>query len=215
MAKTRKYYVVWQGQHPGVYNNWDDCKEQVEGYSDAKYKAFESREAAEEAYANGYEQYIQKNPTPRMVFEKMMKEKTPVIGRPINNSLAVDAACSGNPGDMEYRGVYTATGQEIFRVGPMPKGTNNVGEFLALVHGLALLKQKNCQIPIYSESRNAISWVKNKKFKTLLERLPENEPIFDLIARAEKWLQENTYTTPIYKWETSAWGEIPADFGRK
>ena len=145
MAKTRKYYVVWQGQHPGVYNNWDDCKEQVEGYSDAKYKAFESREAAEEAYANGYEQYIQKNPTPRMVFEKMMKEKTPVIGRPINNSLAVDAACSGNPGDMEYRGVYTATGQEIFRVGPMPKGTNNVGEFLALVPGkhLANLPHSN------------------------------------------------------------------------
>ena len=120
MGKTRKYYVVWQGLHPGVYNNWEDCKEQVEGQSGAKYKAFESREAAEEAFANGYESYIQKNPTPKMVFEKMMKEKTPVIGRPINNSLAVDAACSGNPGDMEYRGVYTATGQEIFS-GPRPR----------------------------------------------------------------------------------------------
>ena len=50
MGKTRKYYVVWQGIHPGVYNNWEDCKEQVEGQSGAKYKAFESREAAEEAF---------------------------------------------------------------------------------------------------------------------------------------------------------------------
>ena len=87
------------------------------------------------------------------------------IGNPINESLAVDAACSGNPGDMEYRGVYTATGQEIFHIGPLKEGTNNVGEFLALVHGLALLQQKGSDLPIYSDSRNAISWVKKKKCK--------------------------------------------------
>ena len=137
------------------------------------------------------------------------------IGKPINESLAVDAACSGNPGDMEYRGVYTATGQEIFHIGPLKKGTNNIGEFLALVHGLALLKQKGSDLPIYSDSRNAIIWVKKKKCKTLLEREPVNEPIFELIERAEKWLNSNTYTTTILKWETAVWGEIPADFGRK
>ena len=123
----------------------------------------------------------------------------------------MDAACSGNPGNMEYRGVYPPTMQEIFRIGPLKKGTNNIGEFLALVHGLALLKQKGSSLPIYSDSRNAIGWVKKKKCKTLLE----NEPIFDMIERAEKWLKTNTYTTPILKWETSEWGEIPADFGRK
>ena len=128
---------------------------------------------------------------------------------------ASDAACSGNPGDMEYRGVYTATGQEIFHIGPLKEGTNNVGEFLALVHGLALLQQKGSDLPIYSDSRNAISWVKKKKCKTLLARKPINEPIFDLIERAEKWLNTHTYTTQILKWETSVWGEIPADFGRK
>ena len=116
---------------------------------------------------------------------------------------------------MEYRGVYPPTMQEIFRIGPLKKGTNNIGEFLALVHGLALLKQKGSDLPIYSDSRNAIGWVKKKKCKTLLEREPVNEPIFDLIERAEKWLNTNTYTTPILKWETSEWGEIPADFGRK
>ena len=130
-------------------------------------------------------------------------------------TIYTDGACSGNPGDMEYRGVYPPTMQEIFRIGPLKKGTNNIGEFLALVHGLALLKQKGSSLPIYSDSRNAIGWVKKKKCKTLLERVPENEPIFDLIERAEKWLKTNTYTTPILKWETSEWGEIPADFGRK
>ena len=137
------------------------------------------------------------------------------VERPLGPCLCVDAACSGNPGNMEYRGVYLPTGQEIFRIGPYRKGTNNIGEFLALVHGLALLQQKGSPIPIYSDSRNAIGWVKQKQCKTKLERLPENEPIFDLIERAERWLQTHTYTTPILKWDTSAWGEIPADFGRK
>lgn len=132
----------------------------------------------------------------------------------IDNSLAVDAACSGNPGPMEYRGVHIASRQEIFHFGPM-KGTNNIGEFLAIVHGLALLKNKGFDMPIYSDSANAISWVRQKKCKTKLPRTPETEELFLLIERAEKWLQGNTYTTRILKWETKEWGEIPADFGRK
>ena len=100
-------------------------------------------------------------------------------------------------------------------MGPMEQGTNNIGEFLALVHGLALFKKSGCKMPVYSDSRNAILWVKQKKCKTKLERSSINEPIFDLIERAEKWLRENTYSTQILKWETAEWGEIPADFGRK
>lgn len=211
MAKN-KYYVVWKGINPGVYNNWAECKMQVEGQDSAKYKSFETHEEALEAYEKGYTHYLKAASSAKTASSLTSKAS---IGKPINNSLAVDAACSGNPGDMEYRGVYTATGQELFRIGPLKRGTNNIGEFLALVHGLALLKQKGSDLPVYSDSRNAIGWVKKKKCKTLLEREPINEPIFDLIERAEKWLNSNTYTTTILKWETSEWGEIPADFGRK
>ena len=116
---------------------------------------------------------------------------------------------------MEYRGVYVKTGEEIFRQGPFEDGTNNVGEFLALVHGLALLKQRNLDMPLYSDSKTAISWVKKRKAATKLERTARNAPIFELIERAEKWLQTNSFKTEILKWETEAWGEIPADFGRK
>lgn len=212
MAKN-KYYVVWKGLNPGIYDNWAECKMQVDGQESAKYKSFETRDDAVEAFEKGYAQYL-KNASSGKAASNLLSP-APLIGKPINESIAVDAACSGNPGDMEYRGVYTATGQEIFHIGPLKKGTNNVGEFLALVHGLALLKQKGSNLPVYSDSRNAISWVKKKKCKTLLERVPENEAIFDLIERAEKWLNTNTYTTTILKWETSVWGEIPADFGRK
>lgn len=211
MAKN-KYYVVWKGLNPGVYDNWAECKMQVDGQDSAKYKSFENREEALEAYEKGYTHYLKAASSTRAASQLAPKA---LVGKPISKSLSVDAACSGNPGDMEYRGVYTATGQEIFRIGPLKKGTNNVGEFLALVHGLALLKQKGSNLPVYSDSRNAIGWVKKKKCKTLLEREPVNEQIFDLIERAEKWLNSNTYTTTILKWETSEWGEIPADFGRK
>ena len=103
----------------------------------------------------------------------------------------------------------------MFRKGVYSNATNNIGEFLALVHGLAFLKQHNSSIPIYSDSVNAIKWVEKKQCKTKLVKTKNNEEVFELIARAEKWLQENTYITPILKWETDVWGEIPADFGRK
>jgi ribonuclease HI len=199
---------VWNGVVPGVYTTWNEAKAQVQGYEGALYKSFTTRQEAESAFNDNPWAHIGK---------KAGKGKAVVHGIPeiIKDSLAVDAACSGNPGLMEYRGVYIKTGEQVFHQGPYEKGTNNVGEFLALVHGLALLKQKGFTIPIYSDSANAIKWVKEKKCKTKLERVPENESLFYLIERAEKWLRENACTTQIIKWKTAEWGEIPADFGRK
>jgi ribonuclease HI len=205
----QKYYVVWNGVYPGIYDNWTDCQLQIKGYVGALYKSFESKEEAENAFSDSACNYIGKSTKTNRTLNQNEK---PLYTR---ESLAVDAACSGNPGNVEYRGVYVETGQQVFHVGPMAQGTNNIGEFLALVHGLALFSKNGCKMPIYSDSRNAILWVQQKKCKTKLERTPANAPIFNLIERAERWLSENTYTTTILKWETAEWGEIPADFGRK
>ncbi|GAE82638.1 ribonuclease H1 domain-containing protein [Bacteroides reticulotermitis] len=207
MAK-QKFYVVWEGVTPGVYTSWTDCQLQIKGYEGAKYKSFDTREEAERAISSSPYAYIGKNA------KKKTQTPTTDPSSVLDNSLSVDAACSGNPGPMEYRGVHVASQQEIFRFGPM-KGTNNIGEFLAIVHGLALLKQKKFDMPIYSDSMIAISWVRQKKCKTKLPRTAETEELFLLIERAEKWLKSNTYSTRILKWETKEWGEIPADFGRK
>ena len=209
MAK-KKFYVVWSGVHTGVFDNWQDCQLQVTGYENAQYKSFETLGEAREAYEKGYQVYRQT--TVRKIVDLPPSESTGLF---VRESIAVDASCIGNPGDMEYRGVYVATGVEWFRIGPLKQGTNNVGEFLALVHALALMKQQNLHWPVYSDSRNAIVWVQKKQCKTLLEHTPENDYIFDLIRRAEKWLNDNTYANPVLKWDTSVWGEIPADFGRK
>lgn len=117
---------------------------------------------------------------------------------------------------MEYRGVDYTSGQEIFRKGPYAMGTNNIGEFLAIVHGIGWQIRNGFQIPIYSDSATAISWVRNKKAKTKLEETPENKILFEMIARAESFLStEDLSSYTIIKWETESWGEIPADFGRK
>ncbi|GHT41751.1 ribonuclease H [Bacteroidia bacterium] len=199
-----KWYVVWKGVLPGVYSDWAGCKRQVEGFNAPLYKAFLTREEAIQAYKAGPWDYIGK--------KRVNPEVSDTIIVP---SLSVDAACSCNPGAMEYRGVDTATGTELFRKGPFVNSTNNIGEFLALVHGLAMLKQQNSPMPIYTDSVTAIAWVQQKKCKTTLRPEIGNPEVSQLIARADAWLKENTYTTKIYKWETEQWGEIPADFGRK
>ena len=128
---------------------------------------------------------------------------------------AVDAACSGNPGPMEYQAVDLQTGAPVFHFGPV-YGTNNIGEFLAIVHALALMEKHGItDRVIYSDSYNAILWVNNKRCKTKLPRSAETEELFSIITRAEIWLRTHVIKTPIRKWATAKWGEVPADFGRK
>ncbi|NJB71309.1 ribonuclease HI [Saonia flava] len=211
MSKKEKFYTVWKGNKPGVYTKWADCKKAIDGYKGAEYKSFLSFDEAKKAYNGKYSDYKgKKTSKPILSKEELLK-----IGEPNYNSISVDAASSGNPGTMEYRGVDTKTGKELFKQGPFQQGTNNVGEFLALVHGLAFLKKQKSNRILYTDSRTAISWIRKKKCNTKLVENADNKPIFDLVRRAHQWLQTNTYTTNIVKWETKAWGEIPADFGRK
>jgi ribonuclease HI len=210
-TKKKKYYTVWKGHHTGVFESWEDCKAQIKDFLGAQYKSFSTFEAAKTALKGNYKDYIGKSNFKSELSKVQLKK----IGQPNYNSISVDAASSGNPGIMEYRGVNTKTGKELFKQGPFEESTNNIGEFLALVHALALLKDKNSDRIIYTDSRTAMSWVKKKTVKTNLERSDKNKPVFDLVDRALAWLKNNDFSTVIVKWETKAWGEIPADFGRK
>jgi ribonuclease HI len=207
--KKQKYYVVWKGRETGVFSSWDECKKQIEGFAEAKYKSFESLAEAEKAFGeNPYKHIAKATPKPT-------QGKLGLVGKPIADSLSVDAAWNTATGDMEYQGVYTDTKELIFRQGPYYDGTNNIGEFLAIVHALALLKKHNDSRSIYSDSKTAIGWVLKKKANTKLEETTRNAPLFELLDRAEKWLNNNSYPNKILKWETKSWGENPADFGRK
>ncbi len=210
MATKKKFYVVWQGRATGIFDSWEACKAQIDGYAGAQYKSFPTESAARTAFAQNYWQVVgtQKAAAP-LRFDTAAE-------RPLTGCVAVDAACSGNPGTMEYRGVLADTGQEVFRMGPYAEATNNVGEFLAIVHALALIDQGRLQVAaIYSDSVTAQAWVRQKHCKSKLAPTAANAPVFDLVRRADAWLATHTLPVKIMKWKTELWGEIPADFGRK
>ena len=209
----RKFYVVWAGHSPGIYDSWEECKAQIDGFPNARYKAFSSQTEATEAYRG--------DPASEMwALRAIAGHEAPIVNYEAfpeidRGAIAVDAACAGNPGRMEYRGVDVGTGAELFHFGPVDDGTNNVGEFLALVHALALCKQRGWTMPIYSDSKTARAWVRNRKAKTTLRPTPRNARLIQMIQRAEAWLNTNSYPNRILTWNTDEWGEIPADFGRK
>ena len=214
MAKKQKYYVVWVGIEPGVYDNWEDASEQVITYPGARYKSFNSRAEAIRAFRGDDDAEgrtlinLFKRPAVAVNYEAIPEIDTAAI--------AVDAACSGNPGLMEYRGVEVGTGREIFRKGPFPDGTNNIGEYLALIHALALLeKQGDTSRVIYTDSKTALSWLRNHHSNSKLAPTAANAQLLEILRRADRWLETHTPRNPIRKWNTAEWGEIPADFGRK
>lgn len=209
----KKFYVVWSGREPGIYDSWTACEKQVKGAEGAQYKSFPTRQEAETAFARSPWQYISKGGSEEV--KKADWRNLPPHEQPVFPALAVDAACSGNPGVMEFQGVDALTGKQIFHRGPYEQGTNNIGEFLAIVLGLILLQKNQSPMPLYSDSRTALAWVRKKKAATKLQPNKQNAPLMEALRIAENWLQNNTYTTRLLKWDTERWGEIPADFGRK
>ena len=235
MAKKQKYYVVWQGKQPGIYTDWDTCKAQVVGVQGAQYKGFDSMAEAEAAIKLPYSSFVvqgnqnnqnnqnnrsnQNNQNNQILFIDVngmtaIREDADPSHVPVLDALAVDAACSGNPGVMEYQGIYIPTRTQVFHY-RAERGTNNIGEFLAIVHGLSYLQKHRLNQIIYSDSVNAISWVRQKQCKSKLPEDASTAELWDYVHRAENWLRTHSYTTEIRKWDTDRWGEIPADFGRK
>ena len=210
--KQAKYYVVWKGLQPGVYASWADCKAQVQGVEGALYKSFPTEAEARSAYDEPPHLHIKPRAASRVRAEqeKAAARDMAIVG----DAWAVDAACSGNPGPMEYRCVDLFDGKEVFHFGPI-YGTNNIGEFLAIVHALALQKQMGIRRTIYSDSQNAMAWARAGHCRTKLPLHAKSEQVLRLVERAEAWLAKNGIGVPVLKWQTELWGEVPADFGRK
>lgn len=211
---NRKFYVVWKGFSPGIYDSWEECKLQITGFPGAEYKSFTSQDAATKAFRGDYEE-------DKKLLKSIASHRNEIINYAaipeiIKDSIAVDGACSKNPGPMEYRGVDVMTGAEIFHVGPLADGTNNVAEYLALVHALAFLHNTgNTHTAVYSDSRTALSWLNNRGHKSKLQPTAANSKIFMMLERANQWLKTHHTYNRVLKWDTDRWGEIPADFNRK
>jgi ribonuclease HI len=218
MAQT-KFYVVWVGNQPGIYHSWAECQVQTKGFPQAKFKSYESAAEAQKAFERGWQKSLdftaKSKADPESKGSNTANPDSPTTAGIDYDSISVDVGCSGNPGIVEYKGVDTRTGEIIFHQGPIAKGTNNLGEFLAIVHALAYLKKLSSNKTIYTDSITALSWLRKKEVSTNLIRDASTEEIWTLVDRALKWIKTNTYTNRIVKWDTRKWGEIKADFGRK
>lgn len=133
-----------------------------------------------------------------------MKVKIPNISK----ALCVDAACSGNPGPMEYRAVDLHTRNEIFHSPIYPIGTNNLGEFLAIYEGIRYIenlkkkKSKKIYDCIFSDSETAIARMRSKKIKTTLKYTQETKELLEKVQEALTWIKTHDFTIPIRKRET-------------
>jgi ribonuclease HI len=194
---SQKYYVVWKGRKPGIYLSWEECQKQVIGFSNALFKSFKSLEEAQKAY----------NDVNYLNTKKLINDY-PQTG------ICVDAAYSCKTKQMYYRAVLLPEKKELFKKGPFENSTNNIGEFLAIVEALRFCREKNLDLPIFSDSVSALAWVKNKKINSKIDAY-ENNQTSELLKEAIKWLSENNYLNELIKWDTKKWGENPADFGNK
>lgn len=217
--KRIKYYVVWEGRSKGIFTSWEECSQSTLQYPGAKFKSFDSLEKAQEAFSYPYEIaqkfFAQKN-SPEIETKKGALGQTEITEKP-SAGIAVDGGSHGNPGPAEYRGVRLEDGVILFATTPI-FATNNIVEFLAIVHAMALCKKEGKRnIVIYSDSKTALSWVKKGKCNTKIPLSPKFNNARELIQRAEAWLAQNPFEEDyiLRKWDTELWGEIPADYGRK
>jgi len=124
--------------------------------------------------------------------------------------VIVDGSTRGNPGPSKYRVYDLEKKSIIYETDWIGITTNNVTEFLAVCHAIYLVNKANLNLPIYSDSVTAISWV-NKKLVT-----SNCKNLEDRIKKACTFLKETDMKNIVLeKWHTSTWGENPADFGNK
>ena len=135
---NKRFYVVFNGRQPGVYDNIDDALDQVDDYPGASFKSFATAQEASEAFRRSS---ARQDSTDLGALLKQASDETNPIERRTDyfafpeidlNGWAVDASCLGNPGVMEYRGVELMSGREIFRVGhglgQKPQSQNPTGK---------------------------------------------------------------------------------------
>lgn len=161
---TKKYYVVWVGQQPGIYTTWAEAESQVKGFPKAKYKSFTRQAEAEQAYANKPKAAVTRSTTKSSPKKKTTTASTASIDLTADISIFCDGACDPNPGK-------AGTGIAIYQKDKLnqlwyglynPTGTNNTAELLGLHHSLVFAQaatEKGQSVTIYCDSKYSIDCV--------------------------------------------------------
>lgn len=198
-----RYYVVWKGRRPGIYDSWEACKAQVDGFPNARFKAFPTLNIARRALELG--------PRAAELPTWFLAEPGPEVP-----SVAVDAAASQAHGPVLYRGVVLLPEghTKLLFEGQLPEATVNAGEFVALVEALCRLHEQGCVLPVYTDSRVALTWYQKGGPPEKVRRA-WSEALRRAVEDAAAWLAAHPGPWDVRFWDTPNWGENPADFGHK
>ncbi|WJM54471.1 ribonuclease H family protein [Pseudomonas asiatica] len=172
MAKTasRKWYVVWAGRCPGIYQNWASCQSQTDGFPGARFKSFTSQAEAEAAFgANSAASTSARQATTRATttpIKSVLTTQSKLQIRKVEADVKifVDGACNPNPGEagsgaaVYEHGVLTSLWYGRYQ----PQGTNNTAELAALHYGLVLAGEatkKGHSAAVFADSSYAINCI--------------------------------------------------------
>jgi ribonuclease HI len=173
-----KYYVVFKGRTPGIYQNWTECQKQINKFKGAEHKSYLSVEAAEEAYYG--QDYIVNSEN-----NEQAQEGNLLLNH-FDYSIFCDGACRGNPGPAGSGvAIYQRELLDLLLYGSYNSfSTNNAAELLALHEALLWAENyinNGLSVQIYCDSSYAInavtdwsfSWSDNgwKKNKGAIENL--------------------------------------------
>lgn len=176
---AKKYYVVWQGRVPGIYSDWNSCKNQVDKFAGARYKSFPTLTEAEQAFkgvsnATGASSNASKSAglnttkkpasgaTPNGVIKTYTAAEISKL--PMEVKIFTDGGCEPNPGQAGsgmavyrneqitelYYGLYT------------PMGTNNTAELNGLHQALLMAKAESDlgkSVAVFCDSKYSIQCV--------------------------------------------------------
>lgn len=145
---SKKFYVVWKGAKTGIFTSWPEVQQHTVGRSDAQYMGFESKQAAEEAFASTYTKALMqrslKNGGAKKSSATKTKAKTTQETVLADFEIYCDGACSPNPGKsgtglavyeladnkLNLTALYYGLYQEM--------GTNNTAELNGLLSAFKL-----------------------------------------------------------------------------
>ncbi|HKY08893.1 MAG TPA: ribonuclease H family protein [Candidatus Binatia bacterium] len=161
---AQKFYVVWAGRQTGVFTDWPTTQRAVIGYPGARYKAFETRTEAEQAFAAGKSQGTSEAEVSSKRRKSNSERAALHVAHQFDVSIYCDGACEPNPGSagsgiVVYRGGQLA---ELWYGLYNPAGTNNTAELSALHHALRMaeaeIKTGNT-VEVCSDSAYAINCI--------------------------------------------------------
>ena len=179
---AKKFYVVWQGKTPGIYTDWNSCKQQVDKFAGARYKSFPTQAEAQQAFNGGghlsksvisgsavsplAKSNVVKKPASHATAKNSIKTYTAadIAKMPVDVKIYTDGGCEPNPGQ-------SGSGMAVYRAERIAElwyglynamGTNNTAELNALHQALIMARtesQLSQSVAIFCDSKYAIMCV--------------------------------------------------------